>query len=183
MHVRAALLFLWMAIYLAPEAKSQEFRGNPEVREAYLRAVATHFGISFREMDVLAAWDLPSQEVPVVLHVATRAGVSPDVVVSLRRDGLGWLDLARRLGLGVGEFYVPLEARAGASGGVYARFRSRPRDEWVGLQLSDREVTILVNVRFLSRTLPASPREVLRAFGEEGDFVAVYGRLGGPGVS
>lgn len=183
MQVRAAIMLLWIAFHAVPEARSQENRGRGAVSEAFLRTVATHFRISFREVEVLAAWEIPGEEIPVVLHLATRAGVSADVVVSLRRDGLAWLELYRRLGLGVGELYVPSQTGSGHSGGVYARFETRPRDEWIDLDLTDREVVTLVNVRVLSRELGAPPREVLRAYQETGDFMTVHRILGGPGTS
>lgn len=179
MRIRHALFLMTAAMQLTGELPAQDARRVRESRAGYLRAVATHFRVSFGEVDVLSAWSLPDQETPVVLYLASRGGVSSDVVVSLRRDGLSWIELARRLGVGVGDFYLPMDAPDGSLSGAYALFERRPRDEWAGLRLSDADVVALVNLRVLSAELAVPPERILRSFDEVGDFVAVYGLLKG----
>ena len=56
------------------------------------------------EVSILADWEIEADEVPVVLFVATRSGVSPEAVVALRDSGQSWGALtARGVGVHCGE--------------------------------------------------------------------------------
>jgi hypothetical protein len=149
------------------------------VREAYFNAVGEHFGVDPAEVGILGEWELVPDEVPVVLFLAQRAGVSPDALIGLRRGGRPWREVARRFGLGPRDFYMPLppEADLGLLARAYQEFRTRPPVEWAGIALEDLEVVALVNLRVLSAQTGAPPPRVLRHFGETGSFMAAYSRL------
>ncbi|MDE2655177.1 MAG: hypothetical protein F4087_08190 [Gemmatimonadetes bacterium] len=154
--------------------------GGPDQAE-FLRAVAEHFGTPQQEVAVLAQWRLDMAEIPVVLFVADRAGVSPDVVISQRRRGEGWMAIAHGYSVHAGDFHIPIDGDAGILAGAYERFSARAASEWHEVTLSDVEVAALVNVRFLSRHLGLRPDQVVGELGGSEGMVAVFVRLKGGG--
>ena len=163
-------------------AEGQRGGAGESNEEAFLRAVGEHFGTPQREILVLAQWRLPAGEIPVVLCLASGAGVSPDVVVAQRRRGGNWMEIARGYSVHAGDFHVPIDGPSGFLSGAYERFDVRPASEWRDVSLSDEEVVGLVNVRFLSRSLGLTPGRVLSALGDGGDIVAVFQQLKGGGA-
>ncbi|MCY3678395.1 MAG: hypothetical protein F4Z31_21885 [Gemmatimonadetes bacterium] len=161
---------------LAPGALEAQSGKSDEA--AFLRAVGEHFATPPGEVMVLSRWDLSTAEIPVVLRLATRAGVPPDVVVAQRRRGASWLEIARTYSVHAGDFHVPINGSAGFLAAVYARFEARVASEWRDVSLSDEELVGLVNVRFLSRSLGVPASSVLSELGG-GDVVAAYIRLSG----
>ena len=59
----------------------------------YFRSVARYFSLPASEVSILAEWEIAPDEVPVVLFVARRSGVSPEAVVALRDSGQSWASL------------------------------------------------------------------------------------------
>ena len=156
-------------------------QGDPD-EVAFLRAVGEHFGTPRSEVLVLSRWGLSTREIPVVLRLSKRAGVSPDVVVAQRRHGDAWMQIARGYSVHAGDFHVPIDGSFGFLNAVCERFNARSASEWREISLSDEEVVGLVNVRFLSRALGMSPRQVIEAMGDGRDVVEVFIRLGGGGA-
>jgi len=146
------------------------------VREAYFRAVGEHFGVPLQEVKILAEWDLTSDEVPVALFLARRAGVSSDALIGLRRGGRSWIEVAARVGLGARVFHLSLPE--GESLGLLTRandeFRIRSVGDWDEIQLEDSEVIALVNVRVLSEQVGVPALRVIRSREEAGSFTAAY---------
>jgi len=135
------------------------------------------FGTSAAEADVLADWLRHPSELPVLLHLARRAGVSPDIVGSLRRSGASWQRLATKLGLSAAVFHV--EVGDVEVAGVLARplrqFRERSPSQWYAIALTDMEIIALVNVRILAEAASASPADVAIALDSPApDFVTTY---------
>ena len=161
----------------------QDPDGGGADQAAFLRAVAEHFGTPQQEVAVLAQWRLDMAEIPVVLFVADRAGVSPDVVISQRRRGEGWLVIARGYSVHAGDFHIPIDGDTGFLAAVYERFSARAASDWDEVSLSDAEVVALVNVRFLSRHLDLPPDQVVGELGGSEGVVAVFVRLRGVGQS
>lgn len=172
-------IFLFLA---APDALEAQKGGAGNADEAaFLRAVGEHFGTPRSEVRVLTRWSLSAGEIPVVLRLAKRAGVSPDVVVAKRRHGESWMEIARGYSVHAGDFHVPIEGSSGFLSAAYERFGARPASEWRDISLSDAEVVGLVNVRFLSRALEVSAGRVVEALGDGTDIVGVFIRLRGGG--
>lgn len=152
--------------------------GGDPGRAAYFGAVAEFFGLPASEVAILGEARLPAQEIPVVLFVARRAGISPEAVVALRGSGQGWTELARRYGLDAAHFHVPLPdgASAGRLGAAYGQYRATPTSRWGEVRLTEDDIVSLVNVRVLAQTLRRSPADVLAA-AESGSWLEVYRRL------
>ena len=131
------------------------------------------------EVAILANWDLDAEEIPVVLFVARRAGVSAEALVALRESGYSWTDLSDRYGIGARALHVPVRDTSvtGRLGPLYASFRDTPVERWGDIRLSSEDIVALVNVRVLSQSLGLSPDEVMRRTGSTGSFVDLYVQL------
>lgn len=163
---------------LGPEVAAQQ-PVSQAVREAYLRTVGEFFRLPLEEVVLIAEGGLPPDEVPVVLFLAQRAGVSPDALVGLRKGGRPWRDVAARYGLGAQIFHLalPEQQPLGFLGRAMDLYRGTPARDWPGLRLEDDEIVGLVNLRVLSQQVQVAPLEVLRCREDAGSFVACYPRL------
>ena len=150
---------------------------DPEALDAYYRAVGEHFGVTPAEVVILSEWRLPAEEIPVVLYIAHRGGISPDAVVALRRGGTGWPVVARRYALDAGSFHVRVEGATGALARVLEEYGARPQAQWSAIQLADDDVIGLVNLRVLSEVLGSTPLVVLQAYDRAGSWVTAYRTL------
>lgn len=180
----AMVVALCTAAFGVPDLKAQVRSSAADETRAtdvrlYLRAVAREFGVQGRELEVLDAWVEHRAELPVLLFVADRAGVMPDVVGSLRKQGQSWQRIALRFGLGPAAFRVPLEASAAE--GILARPLvefARPPGEWHLIAMTDLEIIALVNVRVLSNQLGTPPERLLPEIGTlSPDFIGAYARV------
>jgi hypothetical protein len=149
------------------------------MKEAYFMAVGDHFDVPFQEVTIIGDWELAPDEVPVVLFLSKRAGVSPDALIGLRRSGRSWSEISGRFGLGPREFHMPLpeDGPLGPLARAAGAFRGRPAREWNRVQLTDDEIVAYVNVRFLSERVHVTPIRVLEAQAAAGSFMAAYPRL------
>ena len=171
---RAAVVLATVA-FAATASEAQE-QGT---ERAYRSAVARFFEIPEAEIAILGNWELPPDEVPVVLFMARRAGVSAEALVALRESGWSWTELAERYRIGAPALHVPLRdpSSAGALSSVYERFRETPVTEWSDIRLSGADIVALVNVRVLSQSLGLSPDDIMRHTGSTASFVELYAQL------
>ena len=175
---RTCALCCILLCFAAPAALEAQRGGKGKQDEAaFLRAVGEHFDTPRSEVRVLSRWSLSVREIPVVLRLAKRAGVSPDVVVAQRRQGDSWLEIAHGYSVHAGDFHVPIDGSPGFLNAAYERFNARAASEWRNISLSDEEVVGLVNIRFLSRALDVRPGRVIEAMGDGKDIVGVFVRL------
>lgn len=165
---------------LAASAPAGAAQGVEASHEAYFGAVAEFFQLPRSEVAILGEWRLPADEIPVVLFVGRRAGISPEALVALRESGRGWAELASRYRLDASHFHVPLPdgAQAGRLNAAYGQFRSLPPARWGEVTLQDADIVALVNIRILSQTLKRAPEVVLAEAGT-GSWADLYARLMG----
>jgi hypothetical protein len=161
----------------APATTTTESRAT-DVR-LYMHAVAREHGVPGRELEVLGAWVDHPVELPVLLFIANKAGVTPDVLGSLRDSGQSWQRIALRFGLGPSAFRVPIAVPV--VDGVLARpvrEFSRPVGEWHRIAMTDLEIIALVNLRTLSSQLGTTPEELIPEIdGISPDFIGAYARV------
>jgi hypothetical protein len=174
--MRRAGLFLTVGLAMASPAAAQAGSG---ARQDYLLAVAGFFSLPPNEVAILGDWDILADELPVVLFMARRAGVSPEALVALRGAGHGWSALATRYRVTAAALHVPVrdDAPAGSLSGVYEKYRSTPVAEWGTISVSDRDIIGLVNVRVISQVLRLSAEQVLGRVGSTASFVELYAQL------
>lgn len=161
-------------------ASSAGYAQEPSAaRRAYLEAAADFFRVPLDEVAILADWEISLDEIPVVLFVADRAGVSPDALVALRRSGQSWSGLVERYGIDASVLHVPVrdQAAAGALTAAYDRYRATEVVDWSGIRLSDAEIIGLVNVRMIAQSLGLSAEEVIRRTGSTSSYVELFAQL------
>jgi hypothetical protein len=160
-------------------ATGVEARQVDGAESAYLRAVARHFQMPEGEVSILAHWDLPTDEIPVALFVARRAGVSAEALVALRESGRSWTALAASYNIGANTLHVPLRdpTAAGVLAGAYERFGATPVAEWADVPLGEGDIIALVNVRMLSQVLNVPPDDIARRTRSSTSFVELYAQL------
>jgi hypothetical protein len=172
--LRSLMLVSWAVAGLSSAVQAQG--GDPAVREAFFRVVGEHFSVPLQEVTIISGWELSPDEVPVVLFLAQRAGVSPDALIGARRGGRPWREVAARFGVDARAFHIPLpgDLDLGPLSRAYGEFQGRPSGEWSKILLEDQEVVGLVNLRVLSDQTGASPEGIIRARVEAGSFLACY---------
>jgi len=163
---------------LGASAQEPPSSGHDAV-EGYFHAVTDYFGVARSEIDILRDWKLPPEEIPVVLFVASQAGVSTDALVGLRRSGDDWGQIAHRYGLGANAFHVaiPDDAPTGRLDGFYKLIRSTPMSDWDELELEADTVIALVNLRLLAQVSGLTPCEIWSQAGESTGFVELWESL------
>lgn len=169
----AVAVFLGAWLFATPAAAQ-----SPESR--YFKAVADYFSVSPVEVAILGEWDMDVEEVPVVLFLARRAGVPPDVVVSQRQAGASWSEVAGRYRMNASAFYVPFgDGPTGSLSRALEAYATMAERDWFRIELEDGDIVALVNTRFLSQSLAVAPSRVLAARDRTGSFVAGYDLLRG----
>lgn len=175
---RALVVFTIFAVtaVTAGPAAAQE---RDAAQVDYFRAVAAFFNLPPSEIAILSDWEMPADEIPVVLFMARRAGVSPEALVALRDSGEGWAALAERYRVLAAALHVPVadDAPTGRLESAYGQYRSTPVAEWGSINLSDADIVALVNVRVISQSLGLPAERVLAATGSTSTFVELYARL------
>ncbi|HSG50025.1 MAG TPA: hypothetical protein VLA43_19530 [Longimicrobiales bacterium] len=153
--------------------------GQSREEQAYLRSAANHFHMGEGEVVVLSEGGAAPEEIPVVLYIATRAGVSAEAILALRRSGRSWSDLLRRYGLHAGQLHLILDAvpSEGPLRLAYAAFAERPRNAWSVITLPDDALVALVNLNFLVEYLELPPDRVAQALAQADSPVAAYRAL------
>jgi hypothetical protein len=169
-----AFLLLAAVVSTSPGVSAQDAD-----HEHYFRAVAGYFSLPAGEVAIFSDWGIAPDEIPVVLFVASRSGVSPEAVVALRDSGQSWSALTARFSVSPAALHVPIrdDAPAGTLDGAYERFRSTPVGSWGSMQLRDHEIVGLVNVRVISQVLELSVEEVVAATGTTATYVQLHSRL------
>lgn len=172
---RAFILMTFFAASVAP-VSSQE---SPAARAEYFGAVARFFSLPSSEVAILSDWEIPADEIPVVLFMARRSGVSPEALVALREAQQSWVTLATRYRVGPFALYVPVpdDASVGALEVAYEAYRTMPVAQWGSIQLTDADVVGLVNVRLISQTLGISAESVLGRTASGTSYVDLYASL------
>lgn len=169
------VVFTIFAVIARPSAAQE----RAAARVDYFRAVATFFNLPPSEIAILSDWEMSADEIPVVLFMARRAGVSAEALVALRDSGEGWSSLAERYRVRASALHVPVpdDSPTGRLEGAYRRFRSTPVGEWGTITLSDDEIVALVNVRVISQSLGIPAERVLAQTASASTFVELYARL------
>lgn len=173
------MVFLTRAlmVMVAVACASDVSAAQEAAQRAYLRAVAGYFQVSETEISILGhGGGVPAEEIPVVLFMARRGGVSAEAVVALRESGRPWPELAQRFGVGANALHVPMSdaAERGALTAVYERFSVTPTEQWPAMRLEGADIIALVNVRVLSQALGVPPDQIAQRTGTVPTFVELY---------
>lgn len=146
------------------------------------RAVHESLGLPEPLIVRLLEQGLPEEQLPVVGLLSARAAVAPDRILGLRAEGLSFLDISIRLGLGPEIFYVPIPADPGPPyGKAWGYYRKTPRERWSTIVLSDREIVDLANLKLCVDHYRVAPERVIELHRSGRGYAAIHGELAGHG--
>jgi len=143
--------------------------GADDLLSVFFTAALNHFGSSERDIYLIQDQGISEREIPVVLYLARKTGVSPMTIANLRASGYSWSDITYRLGMNSEIYYVPLSGYYGS----YATYYRTPRSRWSSLRLSDDAVIGLVNTRFMSDYYRTSPERIVRLRSSGSDYMHI----------
>lgn len=143
--------------------------------EGFYLAVGDYFGTSESKIIVIRERHIPDDEIPVVLFLASRAQVSPEVIIDMRLNGRSWWGITVHFGLSPEIFYVPVatDIKGPPYGNAYGHFKKKPRQEWDTIVLTDEEVIVLVNLKFFSEHYQYPPEKVIEMKNSGRNFVGI----------
>ena len=166
--VTVSLIILMLAS--APLIESNAGGTNPcasradEPLSRFFFAIGDYYRISQREIIIIRERGIPAYEIPVVLLIAKRAHVEPEIVMDFRLRGNTWLHAALRFGLGPEIFYVPVGrvAKDSLYGKAYSDYRHKPKKEWKKIVLNDDNIVNLVNLKLISEYYGYPPEKIIK---------------------
>jgi hypothetical protein len=141
----------------------------------FFLAVGNYYRIPQREVMVIRERGIPPYEVPVVLFVAKRAHVAPEIIMDLRLLDNPWLRTTLRFGLGPEIFYVPVGAvvRDPPYDKAYGYYKHKPKKEWKTIVLSDQDIINLVNLKLISEHYAYPPEKIIKMRSGGREFVLI----------
>jgi hypothetical protein len=173
-----ALLFLF--VFVAPvknvsaEVKMGISLGSEGLNNFYM-ALSDYNRLPEANIVAIRNSGIPDEHVPVVLFIAARAQVAPDVIAKMRLKGMSWMKIAAKFNLGPDTFYVP--ANDSYAGTVYEKpyngFK-KDRKQWKRIKLSDDDVVNMVNLKFASEYHNYTPEQVVKLRSSGRSFIDIH---------
>lgn len=171
-----------LAALLALAAPAGSDLGPLEPLADLHRAVHESLGLPEPLIVRLLERGLPEEHLPVVGLLSVRASVPTERIVALRGEGLSFLEISIRLGLGPEVFYVPITADPGPPyGKAWGYYKKTPRTRWNTIVLSDREIVDLANLRLCVDYYRVPPEQVIVLRRQGQGFAVIHGELSGHG--
>jgi hypothetical protein len=179
--MKAWLILLTVLISLigiSPNSEATNVDVGVSVSDKGLRgfylSVGDYYRVPYREVVVIRERGIIYEEVPVVLFIAGRARVAPEVIVDLRLRGRTWMDIILHFGLSPEIFYVPVRAVPGPPyGKAYGYYKNKPKKEWKSIVLDDDDIVNLVNLRFISKHYGHNPDNIIQMRGKGKSFIDI----------
>lgn len=152
--------------------------GEGGLKEFFL-TVGDYYRVPQREVVIIQERGIPSHEVPVVLLLAKRAHVGPEIIMDFRLSGYTWLDITLRFSLSPEIFYVPVGevVRDSLYGTAYGSYKHKPKKEWKKITLSDDEIINLVNLKLISEHYGYPPEKIIKMRSEGIAFVSIIDEI------
>ena len=146
-----------------------------EALSGFFLAVGDYFRIPQTEVIIIRERGTPADEIPVVLFIAKRAHVEPEIVMDFRLRNNTWLYTTLRFGLGPEIFYVPVDMviKDSLYGKAYGYYKHKPRKEWKTIVLSDNDIVNLVNLKLMSEYYRYPPEEIIKMRSRGQEFYSI----------
>lgn len=175
----SGMLFL---LLLASNCLGIEFRAGvsagPAGVRGYYASIGEYYNLQERDIMMMKRRHILDTQIPVVMFIASKANVSPDIIVKMRSRGMTWMSIARKFGMGAEDFYV--QAGMDWRGTMYERsyrYFNAPRSRWNRIKLSDSDIVNFVNLRFVSDYYGYRPEQVMKMRFKNGNFVDINNRI------
>ena len=144
--------------------------GSEGLRSFYL-AIGEYYRVPERQIAIIRDRRIPDYDVPVVLFIADRARVAPEIVMDYRMRGMSWMDISLHFGLPADIYYVPVTRSYGPPyGHAYGHYKNKHNRN---IRLDDDDVVNMVNLRFMSERYGYAPDEVIRMRSSGKNFVRI----------
>lgn len=146
-----------------------------ETLSGFFLAVEDYYRVPQAELVIIRERGIPADEIPVVLLIAKRAHVEPDIVTDLRLRSNTWLYTTLRFGLGPEIFYIPVSSVVKDSlyGKAYGYYNRKPKREWKTIVLSDNDIINLVNLKLMSEYYRYPPEKIIKMRSEGKEFYSI----------
>jgi hypothetical protein len=141
----------------------------------FFLVVGDYYRVPQKEIIIIRERGIPPYEIPVVLFIAKRAHVAPEIITVLRLRDNAWLHTTLRLGLGPEIFYFPVGGvvRDPPYGRVYGYYQHKPKKEWKTILLRDDDIINLVNLKLISEHYGYPPEKIIKMRSEGKEFVLI----------
>lgn len=135
---------------------------NEDGVKGFYLSIGNHYNVPEKEVVVVRERNVPDDELPVVFFLARHTGVAPSVIVKMRLDGQSWMDITLHYDLSPKLYYVAFSKDPGPPyGKAWGRFKNQKKDRWKEIRLTDDEIVVCVNTKFLCERYGYSPDEVV----------------------
>ncbi|MEE9555226.1 MAG: hypothetical protein V3W18_13135 [candidate division Zixibacteria bacterium] len=147
--------------------------------EDYYSAAAAYYKTTTDVIDYLVSTDMPIDEIPVILHIADRADVSPEKIAEQRGEGESWMEIVRNhdLDARVFKYMVVGDLNSEKYTPPFERFKTTPRRDWNQIEFTDKEIVNLVNLKFIYSHNDYSVYEVIAMRDSGKDFVTINDKV------
>lgn len=151
------------------------FTGGDDAQNSYYIALGDYNRMQQGSVILIRQQGISDEDLPVVLFLASKAGVPYQEVINLRLKGWKWMRITRHYRLEPSIFYVRVNGAVsgGHYGNPYRNFNGRPQNKWSKIRLSDAEVVNMVNLRFFSEYYGYDPDEVIKMRDGGRNFVVI----------
>src|SRR3972149_7667504 len=181
--MKALVMILVTGVFLAavPSARAVEdikiggVTVKGEDAQKFYNIVGDWCGRRQDQVVVVVQPRIAPEEMPVVLLIAQRAHVEPQVVITLRLGGKSWLDITLQYKLSPEIFYVPMKQPPSGPpyGHAYGYYKNKDKQDWNKVQLKDDEIVNLVNLKVISEHYGYAPEDVMKMRSSGQNFVTI----------
>ncbi len=146
----------------------------------YVMAVGDYFDADYEYVNDILNSYVTAEELPVVFFVAKSAKADPVEVAKMRADNNSWMDISTSYKLDAKVYYVMMAGKIKNPEfkATYEKYNSVLVSQWDKIELNDRDIINLVNLRFIYKQHDYNPFEIMsmRSYGKS--YVKIYHSIG-----
>lgn len=141
----------------------------------YKLAISEYFETPLEKVVKTAEQGITLEDLPVVFFIARNAKIEPEVIVKTRLKGRSWSKIAAEHDMTAADFYVYVKGKNHGARftQIMKKFAGLKKEEFDQIQLSNDEITALVNLRFLYKHYNYSQHLIMTWSGEGKSFVEI----------
>lgn len=150
--------------------------GHGHGLSSFHMSMGHYYGVSDSHVSFFISNGWHDDDISVAFFLASHSGVGYKTIFRYRADGMSWLDITYKLKLHPDVFYY------NAGGPPYGKaygYYGKPKSKWKKMKFKDRQITDIVNTRFISESQGRTPKSVMKMRGQGKSFKSVHGSKGG----
>jgi len=153
------IIFVFFGKVLADDGDHTDVLPVSAPVDSFYAAIENYFKVS--EDQIKACQTIGEEEIPVVFFIAQRAGVDPNAVLTVRSEGMNWMQTAYHFHLNPKLFFEPLLSAVLART-PYEKSYGYYRDHSSRVHLSEADIINWVNLKFLTEHYGYDPQEIIQ---------------------